>query len=235
MLLHTSPFNPDPPPMPRNSQPDRLRRQCLLSGLSGALLLATGCSQPAQPKAHTLAKEATLLCLGDSLTFGFGAVAGASYPARLEQLSGHVTQNGGVNGDTAEGALARLPALLEANTPGLVLVSIGGNDFLHRLPLERTRAALIQLVQTAQSSTQVVLIAEPQPTLMAAATGSLKDHPVYAEVASETGAPLFERGWSYVLSRPELRSDQIHANAQGYGVFAQRLGGWLRDRKLVAG
>ncbi|MCJ7799281.1 MAG: GDSL-type esterase/lipase family protein [Polaromonas sp.] len=221
--------------MQEHPSPDLFRRHCLLSGLSGALLLATGCSQTAQPKAHALASDATLLCLGDLLTFGFGAATGASYPARLEQRSGHVTQNAGINGDTAEGALARLPGLLEANTPGLVLVSIGGNDFLRRLPLKRTRAALTELVKIAQGRTQVVLIAQPEPTLMAAAMGALKDHPVYAEVAGDTGVPLFAGGWSYVLSRAELRSDQIHANAQGYGVFAERLTGWLRDKNLVAG
>jgi len=221
--------------MHNHPQTNLFRRHCLLSSLSGALLLATGCSRSAQPTTQTLARDATLLCLGDSLTFGFGAAAGASYPARLEQLSGHVTQNAGVNGDTAEGALARLPGLLQANTPGLVLVSIGGNDFLRRLPLERTRAALIELVKTAQGRAQVVLIAQPEPTPMAAAMGALKDHPVYAEVAGDTGAPLFEGGWSYVLSRAELRSDQIHANAQGYGVFAERLADWLQGKKLVAG
>jgi lysophospholipase L1-like esterase len=210
------------------------RRRLLIAGGTSALLLAAGCSKSAKPKAQTLAKEATLLCLGDSLTFGYGANAGTSYPEQLEALTGHVTQNAGVNGDTSEGALARLPGLLQANTPGLVLVSIGGNDFLRNLPLERTRVALTQIVQTAKATTPVVLIAQPRPVLMAAAMGSLNDHEVYAEVAAATGVPLFEDGWSHVLSRAELRSDQIHANSEGYKVFAERLADWLRKQKFIA-
>lgn len=210
------------------------RRRLLLTSALGALILATGCSKSAQPKAQTLPKEATLLCLGDSLTFGFGAPAGSAYPQVLEQLTGHVTQNAGINGNTAEQALARLPELLQTSQPGLVLVSIGGNDFLRNFPAEQTRAALTSIVQTAAASTQVVLIAQPQPALMALATGSLKDHAMYAEVAGQTGVPLFEGGWSHVLSRPELRSDQIHANAEGYQVFAERLAAWLREKKFVA-
>ena len=212
---------------------DVLRRQLLLGGMTSALLLATACSRSDKPAAKTLPKEATLLCLGDSLTFGMGAASGSAYPQVLEQLIGHVVQNAGINGDTAEGALARLPALLQANTPGLVLVSIGGNDFLRRLPPERTRAALTSIVQTAAASAQVVLIAQPEPALMALATGALKDHEVYAEVASATGVPLFAGGWAHVLSRPELRSDQIHANAEGYKLFAERLAAWLREKKYV--
>lgn len=210
------------------------RRRLLQSSASCALLAMAGCSQKTKPAGRLLAKDATLLCLGDSLTFGFGAAAGTDYPARLEQLTGHVTQNAGINGDTSEGAQARLPGLLQANTPGLVLVSIGGNDFLRRLPLERTRAALTQIVQTASASTQVVLVAQPNPVLFAAATGSLSDHPVYAEVAEATGTALFAGGWSHVLSREELRSDQIHANTQGYSVLAERLAQWLRDNRFVA-
>lgn len=216
-----------------HARPNAFRRHLLLGGLASALTLAAGCSKSAKPRAKTLAKEATLLCLGDSLTFGYGAAAGTSYPQRLEQLTGHVTQNAGVNGDTTEDALARLPGLLQKNTPGLLLLSIGGNDFLRGVPLERTRAALKQLVNTAAASTQVVLIAQPKPALMAAAAGSLKDHEVYAEVALEAGVALFANGWSYVLSRAELRSDPFHANAQGYGVFAERLAQWLRQMKFV--
>lgn len=210
------------------------RRQWLLAGSAAALLLAAGCSKSSKPKGQILAKEATLLCLGDSLTFGYGASPDTSYPQQLAQLTGHVTQNAGVNGDTAEAALARLPALLQANAPGLVLVSIGGNDFLRNVPPERTRAALTQIVQNAQASTQVVLIAQPRPVLLAAATGSLKDHALYAEVARDTGVALFPDAWSHVLSRAELRSDQIHANPEGYKVFAERLAEWLRKHSYVA-
>jgi acyl-CoA thioesterase-1 len=210
------------------------RRHLLLVGLASTVLAAAGCSKSAKPKGKTLPKEATLLCLGDSLTFGYGASAGAGYPQQLQQITGYVTQNAGVNGDTADGALARLPGLLQKNTPGLVLVSIGGNDFLRGLPLAATRAALKSIVQTAAASAQVVLIAQPKPVFLAAATNSLSDHEVYADVAKETGTPLFGGGWSYVLSRSELRSDQIHANDAGYKVFAERLGDWLRENKFLA-
>jgi acyl-CoA thioesterase-1 len=210
------------------------RRRLLMGGAASALLLAAGCSKSAKPKAQTLPKEATLLCLGDSLTFGYGAAAGTSYPEQLEALTGHASKNAGLNGDTSEGALARLPGLLAGNAPGLVLLSIGGNDFLRKWPEERTRAALTRLVQTAAAATQVVLIAQPRPELMAAALGSLNDHPVYAEVAAATGVPLFEGGWAHVLSRTELRSDQIHANSEGYKVFAERLADWLRKQKFIA-
>ncbi|RYG11768.1 MAG: arylesterase [Burkholderiales bacterium] len=210
------------------------RRRLLLGGIALAALTLTGCSRADRSGANLLPSDATILCLGDSLTFGYGASQGASFPVLLEKLTGHVVQNAGVNGDTAEGALQRLPALLEANKPGLVIVGIGGNDFLRGVPVARTRAALVAIVEAVKASgAKVVLVAEPRPVLMAAATGSLNDHEVYADVAKETATPLFADGWSYVLSRAELRSDQIHANDEGYRVFAERLDAWLRAQGYV--
>ncbi|RYX97313.1 MAG: arylesterase [Comamonadaceae bacterium] len=219
-----------------SSNPER--RRFLAAGaaftLSATLLGASGCSKGAKNTSRTLPKDATILCLGDSLTFGYGATSGASFPTLLEQLTGHVVQNAGVNGDTSEGALQRLPSLLEGNKPGLVLVSIGGNDFLRGVPIANTRSALTAIVDAVKAAgAQAVLVAEPRPVLIAAATGSLKDHEVYAEVASATGVPLFSDAWSYVLSRANLRSDQIHANDEGYKVFAEKLDAWLREQKIV--
>ena len=210
------------------------RRRFLLAGLGAATLSLTACSKGARTTSQTLSKDATILCLGDSLTFGYGATTGSNFPVLLEQLTGHVVQNAGVNGDTTEGALQRLPALLDGNKPGLVLVSIGGNDFLRGVPIDRTRAALTSIIEAVKATgAQVVLVAEPRPVLMSAVTGSLKDHEVYAEVASANKVPLFADAWSYVLSRSNLRSDQIHANDEGYKVFAGKLNDWLREQKIV--
>lgn len=224
----------------RSSNPAFVRRTLLGAGSAAAMLAAlalTGCSKSgSSSKNQLLAKDSVILCLGDSLTFGYALAAPAqSYPSQLEALTGHVTKNAGLNGDTTEGALSRLPDLLENNKPGLVLVSIGGNDFLRGVPLQRTKAALVQIVRTAQAAnTPVVLVAQPRPAAIAAALGSLEDHPVYAEVSTETGASLFAGAWSKVLSNADWRSDPIHANNEGYRVFAQDLADWLRAQQWIA-
>lgn len=238
MTQQRSPDDPDHSTRNRTAGTSS-RRQALLAAASltlgiPALAALAACSKTAATSAQTLAKSATVLCLGDSLTFGYGAGAGGSYPEQLEQLTGYVCQNAGVNGNTAQDALARLPGLLQNNQPGLVLVSVGGNDFLRRMPLTETRAALTAILRQAAASAQVVLLAQPQPVLLAAATGSLKDHPVYAELANDTGVALYAGGWSKVLSRPEWRSDEIHANSEGYRVFANDLADWLREKKFLA-
>src|SRR5688572_1069256 len=118
-----------------------MRRRLLLISLAAL----AACSR--QPKLVPVASGATVLALGDSITFGTGATPETSYPSVLAQLTGWKIVNTGVPGDTSAGALARLPGLLQEHAPQLVLVSIGGNDFLRRLPMAETRANIRAICQ----------------------------------------------------------------------------------------
>lgn len=206
-------------------------RRRLLALAVAALLPACG---KRAPKAQPLAAGSTVLALGDSLTSGVGATTDMAYPAVLQSLTGWQVVNGGVSGDTTAQALARLPGLLQEHQPALVIVSIGGNDLLRQMSAAGAKETIREISRTASASgAQVLLVAVPQVSLLAAGTGSLKDHSLYAELAQELKLPLHEGGWAAVLSKPELRADTVHANAQGYRQFAEgllqtlRRVGWL--------
>lgn len=199
-----------------------------------ALALA-GCSRRQPLKGQPVAAGASVLALGDSLTQGVGAPPEAAYPAVLQQLTGWAVTNGGVSGDTSAQALDRLPALLQQHAPALVLVSIGGNDLLRRMPEADLSANLQRSCELARAAgAQVLLIAVPRPSVAAAFTGSLSDHPVYGEVAERMRLPLHRQGWSEVLADAALRSDNIHANAAGYAAFARGLVATARAVGLLA-
>lgn len=201
---------------------------------AGAVLLLAACNS--EPRGTALAPGATVLALGDSITFGTGAPPHASYPAVLAQLTGWNVVNAGVPGDVSAQALERQPALLQQHAPALVLLSIGGNDFLRQLPEAQTREHIRQTVAQAKASgAQVLLVAVPRPSMAGALIGSLSDHPLYEELAQELKQPLHARGWARVLSDADLRSDAIHANAAGYEAFARGLAETLRERGLLAG
>ena len=195
--------------------------------LGAAALLGTalaGCGR-SQGKSQPVPAGSTVLALGDSLTYGTGASAEASYPTVLAELTGWNVVNAGVPGDTSAQALARLPALLAEHRPKLVIVSIGGNDFLRKLPESDTRANVHAACKLAlESGAQVLLVAVPRATV-AAALGQMTDHALYAEVAKDLNIPLQREGWGEVLAQAELRSDQVHANAKGYAQFARSVQG----------
>ena len=201
------------------------RRFMQISALLAAAL--TACSKTAPHAA--LPAGSTILALGDSLTAGYAADAEAAYPAVLASLTGWQIINGGVSGNTSAQALARLPALMRRQ-PQLVLVSIGGNDFLRKVPEADTRSNIRQIVQQIQAAgVPAVLVAVPYFTT-GALFGRLSEHPMYEELAAELNVPLFKGAWAEVLGNKKLKSDQIHANAQGYRVFAEKMWAFLKQQ-----
>ncbi|HSH89339.1 MAG TPA: GDSL-type esterase/lipase family protein [Ramlibacter sp.] len=196
---------------------------------------ATGCGKK-QPKMRAVPAGATVLALGDSITFGTGTTPETSYPVVLARLSGWNVINAGIPGNTSTQALERLPALLDEHKPQLVLVSIGGNDFLRRMSEADTRTNIKRICEQAiAAGAQVLLIAVPRPSMVGAVAGSLSDHTMYAELAEELKVPLQRQGWSEILSDAKLRSDQIHANAKGYEQFANRVLDTVRSAGLLEG
>ena len=204
--------------------PTRRRVLGWAAGAAAAGAGLAGCGRRG-PAVRPVPRGATVLALGDSLTYGTGASAGASYPAVLAELTGWQVVNAGVPGDTSAQALARLPALLAEHQPKLVIVSIGGNDFLRKLPESDTRTHVHAICkQSLAAGAQVLLVAVPRATV-AAALGQMTDHALYAEVSKDLKIPLQREGWGEVLAQAELRSDQVHANAKGYAQFARSVQG----------
>jgi hypothetical protein len=195
--------------------------------LSCALLAGCG-----RRRFRKLVAGDAILAVGDSLTAGFGAPKGADYPAQLAQILGHKVINGGVSGDTSAQALARLPDLL-VQKPKLVVVSIGGNDFLQRQPESGTRENIRKMVAMIRAAdVPAVLVAIPHFTT-GGLLGVVSEHPLYAELADELDVPLLKGAWAEILGDKDLKSDAVHANAAGYRLFAEKLAGFLRKLGLV--
>jgi len=206
-------------------------RFLMLAGIGlSATISVTGCGS--EPQQDTLPAGSTVVALGDSLTYGYGANDETAYPTVLAELSKWNVVNAGVNGDTSADVLTRVNEIAEQN-PDLVLLGVGGNDVLQRISPDTTRANIIATIDTLQSKNiDVVLIAEPHLST-SALFGKASDNPLYEDIAEAEGIPLYSDGWSTVLSDEALKSDKIHANAAGYRQFAEGLHDYLKDEGWV--
>ena len=170
-----------------------------------------------------------VLALGDSLTAGYGAAEQDSFPSQLALITSWQVINGGISGDTSAMALERLPKLLKEHKPQLVIISLGGNDFLQKIPQEITVANIEKIIsEIRKERAEMLLVAIPSYCVSCAVMSNLKDDPIYKEIAKREGLPLLAGSWSRILSKSSLKSDQIHANSKGYRIFAEDLAKFLK-------
>jgi lysophospholipase L1-like esterase len=189
-------------------------------------LLIAGCGE--RPKLQPLPSDAVILAFGDSLTFGTGASDGESYPAQLESLIGRRVVRAGVPGEVTAQALARLPEAIEEHSPRLLLLCIGGNDFLRRLGNEQAERNVREMVKLARSrGVAVMLIGTPEPGF------SVSPPAFYSGIAEEFKLPYEGGVIGEVLKDASLKADPIHPNARGYRVIAERLAERLRKSGAI--
>lgn len=162
--------------------------------------------------------HSSLIAFGDSLTAGFGAQPGEDYPSVLAKTIGVEVVNAGVNGDTTESALARVDADVLARSPRIVIVGLGGNDFLRGVAIQTTEANLRAIVRKIHAGkAMVVLLGFSFPSF----TADYAD--MYERVADEEGCLLIEGALKGILTDRSLKSDEIHPNARGYALMAERI------------
>ncbi|HEU4644985.1 MAG TPA: arylesterase [Burkholderiales bacterium] len=190
--------------------------------LLACLAFAAACGDA--PKLAPLAPDAVVLAFGDSITYGTGASEGESYPAQLERLIGRTVVRAGVPGEVSAQALARLPDALEEHRPRLLVLCIGGNDFLRNLGKAQVAANVQTMVAVArQRGIDVVLIGTPEKGF------AVTPPSFYAEIAEQLGIPYEGKVIGEILRNSEFKSDSIHPNARGYRMIAERVAALLKD------
>lgn len=169
-------------------------------------------------KLSPLDENAVILAFGDSLTFGTGAKTDESYPAVLEGLINRKVINAGIPGEVTLSGLERLPALLDEYNPQLLILCHGGNDLLRRMDKVQAVNNIKAMINLAKSrNIDVVLIGVPDFGIL------LSNAEFYEDIAEEFKIPYEDGILSAILRKPDLKSDQIHPNAQGYKKMAEKL------------
>lgn len=188
-------------------------------------LFAAACSRSAPPPALPyLSDDAVILAFGDSLTYGTGARREQAYPAILSGLIGRTVVVEANPGDKTSDGLAKFDEALDEHRPDLLILCLGGNDFLRKVPLPVTRNNMVSMIERARDQgIPVVLLAVPSPALF-----GLEAHPLYEELATTYQLPLENDILSEVFGNKAAKSDPLHPNAQGYAQVAEALAALLR-------
>jgi acyl-CoA thioesterase I len=163
-------------------------------------------------------KPEKLIFLGDSLTTGYGMDdPNLSYPNQLAKMLNLSNTVYGYNGITTEKALEVIDSL-KSEKPAMVIVTLGGNDLLQRLKLEKTEANLREIFQKLQTMGHTVVFTE------VLGIGGKSRHEVYRKVCRELGVTMVPDILKGMLTDQEaMQSDNIHPKAKGCEIIAKRV------------
>ena len=190
-------------------------------------------SDGAAPPSTHLDTNPVIVAFGDSLSAGYGAEPGKSFPDFLQKdleaagLHWHVV-NAGVSGNTTTDGLDRINEVLR-HKPRITIVEFGGNDGLRGLPLETTRANLEQIIEKLEAAGSKVLLAGMTLPPNYGGDYITRFGQIYVDLAKKENVPRIPFLLSDVALRPGLmQQDGIHPTAEGNELVAKTVLRYLK-------
>ncbi len=173
--------------------------------------------------ANTPPKNARIVAFGDSLINGVGATTGNNFVSQTSRALKIPIKNLGIPGNTTADGVARLGEVY-AEDPGIVLVLLGGNDYLRKVPPEETWRNLDYIVKSLTDRGVVVV-------LLGVRGGLLRDNyeEKFEELSKKYKTAYVSDVLDGILLNKELMYDAVHPNDAGYAKIAQRVIPVLKD------
>jgi len=161
----------------------------------------------------------SILVLGDSLSAAYGMPVDQGWVALLrqrieQQAVGFDVVNASISGETTQGGITRLPALLERHQPRILVLELGANDGLRGTPLPVIRQNLARLITLGQNAGARVLLVGIRLPPNYGPRYSEGFHAIFAELSESqqvSRVPFLMEG--VALDRGLMQSDGLHPNA----------------------
>ncbi len=169
-------------------------------------------------------KGTNIIAFGDSLVKGIGSSEGNDFVSLLTKEININIINAGVSGDTTSTALDRLENDVLSKDPKVVIVLLGGNDYLRKVDKKLTFENLQKIVDKIHQKGAIVL-------LLGVRGGLLKDtyKGDFDDFAKRNKVAYVENVLDNVLGDSTLMSDQIHPNDKGYKIIANKISPILKS------
>ena len=176
---------------------------------------------------YAIGAEQRILCLGDSLTAGYGVQEDEAWPALLQkQLNNQHTNskviNAGTSGATSAGGLRKLPWLFKKNVDVLI-IALGANDGLRGLSTDVLEENLQKIITSAKKknpSIRIILTGMKMPPNMGKEY-TTNFEALYPRLAKKNNIELLPFMLEGVAGHPKMNlADGIHPNPEGHKIIA---------------
>ena len=161
----------------------------------------------------------TIIALGDSITVGFDLPDKEdAYPAVLSRELGIPVLNAGFSGDTSETGFSRLEKDVFAKNPRIVIVFLGGNDFLSKVPSSHLKENLARIIEAIHEKGAIVVLVGIKTSVLT------EDYePIYKELSATYRTAYVPNVLRRIITNESLMLDSIHPNKEGHILIAKRI------------
>ncbi|WP_459938350.1 SGNH/GDSL hydrolase family protein [Desulfonatronum parangueonense] len=178
------------------------------------------------------------LCLGDSITYGYGLLdLSQSYPAQLQALLGKTVINEGISGTRSSFGAIRVNRLLDNNKPGYLLTLYGVNDIGERRN-DAIVESLRQIIHAAKANKTTSVVATLTPVFHGRAWKEpyVRDLNIRIRaLAAEEGVLLADLEEAFAWDPSYLLDDGLHPNSLGHELMAKTFHEALKDEPSSGG
>ena len=170
-----------------------------------------------------------IIAFGDSLTAGFGLLEKESYPYLLQEklkADGYDYEvvNAGVSGDTSIGGLERIDWVLEQENVQILILELGANDLLRRMPVAKMKKNLANIIEKAKAKKIKVLFCGMLAPPNIGAEYQRDYTATFPDLASEYKVEFLPFLLENVALNKDLNQpDGIHPNAEGEKIMTDNV------------
>jgi len=204
-----------------------MRFKLFVPNVFSVALMALLTLNPLQSRAEN--ESPVILILGDSISAAYNMEISQSWPSLLQdrlQQDGYAYEvfNSSITGETTQGGITRLPALLEKLQPDIVVIELGGNDGLRGLPIEVTQQNLSSMIELSQQTGARVILAEMRIPPNYGRSYTEKFNQTYTTLKQTYGVTLLPFILEDIALAPGMmQADGIHPSIEAQPIILDKV------------
>ena len=157
--------------------------------------------------------------MGDSISAAYGIQREQGWVALMDQRLREYSKatnvvNASLSGETTGGGRDRMPPILEAHKPDVVILELGGNDGLRGYPIETIRENMEVMANLARDRGAEVIILGMAIPANYGPRYTKAFRTVFIETSTDTGSRLVPFPEGIATVDELMQADGIHPNAK---------------------
>lgn len=195
----------------------------------------------AESKPVNIDENSTIVCFGDSLTYGHGANSETeSWPALLQKRVKIPVINSGRNDDTTADGILRFDEDVILHNPAVVIFDFGGNDIFSL----KKKLSYKQIEANFRTMLDKLDLSKTKVYIMRFYNNQMRFFDIFGSfdrmlkrLEKDYDVTIIWDAWSGAWGHKDCKFDMTHCNAKGYKIMEQNifnvLEPFLRENDLL--